>query len=1185
MYNNIFRFELGYLGRQPVFYIGWLLIAAITAFMVYFKLNYSTESSAAIRLNDPVSAAKTLNWLISATFIIPVLLVGNVAFRDKNSRMDGIIKASPVSYKSLLIIRFLSIFLLCSAIYISLGLILELVANLFGFSILVAPPNLIAYVNSYSLLLLPNILIFTALTFAILLSSGRLIMGYILYIALFVITHILGSLDLGGVSRNLCIILDPGGTCVLRQDIALWTQADYQSRSLELSDNLLFNRILWLFIAIFALTVSIISAGRKLQSINHSSKGNPPLNSVFQDTPLQKVTPGQLSVLSQFMIRFRYEASGVLSSWLLPFMLALLVGTGLLVLNLPPESIDKAFFPISSFIAPRIMEGTVLIGVILILLLAGELVWKEKKHNVSELLYSTPASNTVFYGAKFAVLMLVALICTIVSIAAGIIYELNTGPGTVTSFSIYLVIGFFECFIPVTIIGIFALFLQTLSPGKAIGYILSFIWMVLEITVFIWGYEDSLYHLAAIPFINVSEMNGVDHYLNGPVWFAIYWGSIHIFLALVTVLIWRRGTNAQLGTRFKNAWKTLKPASVLTGAASLLVAIVSGGVIYWNTHILHEFITTVDAEKYRVEYEKAFIGQLNQPNPSVTDVDLVVDLDTEKRTLHSRGKLILENKTDRDITLVRVQFYYGTDVKSVSIKDATLRSRNPRFRDYVFELKTALTPGDKTELNFSAFGHETGFYHKSERTPSFINSNGTSLINSLFVPWIGIETSYFLDDDIRRQEHGLKERSAIADKYYSKNRSLYVVDSHGVNLNLVISTGKDQQVLAPGVLKSEKLNGNKRYFHFNTDFPITNQWSILTGRYEVHRDKWDNVNLAMYYDKNYRGNVEHVIDTFRASLEYFTDHFGPYQYKQLSMAIYPYGVPAISYPATIAYPEGSYIIESSKKGSITALEYVVAHEVAHQWWAHQLAPAKVPGATFLSETLAEYSALMVMEKKYGKEFVRFFLKRDLDRYLKYRSTDGGEEPLVRARNNQEHIAYHKGAMAMYALRESIGVITLNTALKQFLEAYRYKGAPYPTPDNLLEMLRKAAGKQHDGLITDLFEKITFWEFSAITANSVQTQDGRWKTTALFKGSKFYADAFGSLKPAKIGNLVRVGLYRNSPSQSGYQAISTITWKNHYVDKEVFKVEFISEQKPLFVGINSNLKFIEQRMEDNFVPVH
>lgn len=59
--------------------------------------------------------------------------------------------------------------------------------------------------------------------------------------------------------------------------------------------------------------------------------------------------------------------------------------------------------------------------------------------------------------------------------------------------------------------------------------------------------------------------------------------------------------------------------------------------------------------------------------------------------------------------------------------------------------------------------------------------------------------------------------------------------------------------------------------------------------------------------------------------------------------------------------------------------------------------ADVQGSAVISESLSQYSALMVMEHKYGPQMLRRFLKYELDRYLRGRSSESkGEQPLLRS---------------------------------------------------------------------------------------------------------------------------------------------------------------------------------------------
>ena len=105
----------------------------------------------------------------------------------------------------------------------------------------------------------------------------------------------------------------------------------------------------------------------------------------------------------------------------------------------------------------------------------------------------------------------------------------------------------------------------------------------------------------------------------------------------------------------------------------------------------------------------------------------------------------------------------------------------------------------------------------------------------------------------------------------------------------------------------------------------------------------------------------------KKSLDYCTRNFGPYQHQQVRILEFPrYARFAQSLPNTIPYSEAiGFIARVEQTDDIDYPFYVTAHEVAHQWWAHQVIGADVQGATMLSETLAQYSALMVMEKEYG----------------------------------------------------------------------------------------------------------------------------------------------------------------------------------------------------------------------------
>src|SRR5204863_4859820 len=170
---------------------------------------------------------------------------------------------------------------------------------------------------------------------------------------------------------------------------------------------------------------------------------------------------------------------------------------------------------------------------------------------------------------------------------------------------------------------------------------------------------------------------------------------------------------------------------------------------------------------------------------------------------------------------------------------------------------------------------------------------------------------------------------------------------------------------------------------------------------------------------------DRMIAAVKDTLEYATTNFSPYPQKVIRIAEFPrYAGFAQSFPATIPYSEAIGFIAEVRPDDPEDIDYptfITAHEVSHQWWAHQVVGADTQGATLLSETLAEYTGLMVMKRRYGADRMKRFLRYDLDQYLIGRSMERKKElPLLRVESSQFYIRYNKGGLAMYALADLVG---------------------------------------------------------------------------------------------------------------------------------------------------------------------
>ena len=343
------------------------------------------------------------------------------------------------------------------------------------------------------------------------------------------------------------------------------------------------------------------------------------------------------------------------------------------------------------------------------------------------------------------------------------------------------------------------------------------------------------------------------------------------------------------------------------------------------------------------------------------------------------------------------------------------------------------------------------------------------------------------------------------------HRNLFIADSEWVTFHATVSTAPDQIAVAPGYLKREWIEGGRRKFEYEMgDTRINNFFSFISGRFAVRRDQWKDVKLEIYYDPAHPYNLDKMIEVTKAGLDYFERSFGPYQFRQFRVLEFPrYRSFAQSFPNTVPYSEALGFIERMKKpDDIDFLFFITAHELAHQWWAHQLIGSATQGSNMMSESLAEYSALKVMEHKYGAASVRKFLRYELDGYLRGRGREARQEPPLALVQREPYVWYQKGSLALFALADYLGEDRLNAALRGYLEKYRYASGTYPDTRSFVAALRTAAPPELRYLVDDLFESIVLYDNRAVTAVVTTMPDGKYKVALTISVQKRKADGAG-----------------------------------------------------------------------------
>lgn len=237
----------------------------------------------------------------------------------------------------------------------------------------------------------------------------------------------------------------------------------------------------------------------------------------------------------------------------------------------------------------------------------------------------------------------------------------------------------------------------------------------------------------------------------------------------------------------------------------------------------------------------------------------------------------------------------------------------------------------------------------------------------------------------------------------------------------------------------------------------------------------------------------------------------------------------------------------------------------------------------MSEALAQYSALMVMEKRYGKDQMRKFLKYELDRYLRGRRSEMRKELPLTLVENQNYIHYNKGSVVMYALQDYIGEDNVNKALAAYLADWAYLDPPFSTSADFMKYIDAVTPDSLKYLLTDMFENITIFDIKAKEANMEKLENGKYKVTLTADIQKFRADSLGNETAIALNDWIDVGVL-TTKEVDGKKKQVALYMQKHKIDSSNPTFEIIVDEKPETAGVDPYNKLIDRHSDNNTVKV-
>lgn len=1134
-------------------------------------------------INAPRSVALTVAFLGCLGVIVVAAMMGRSVQQDFEYDMHHFFFSAPIGKHAYVFGRFIGAYLTLAIVFSSI--VLGAWAGSFIPGIdpdRLGPTSAAIYLRPYVFILLPNLFIFGSIFFVLAALTRRMLPVYVASVVMMIGYIVAPSLARDLDYKTLAALMDPFGTTALIRLTEYWPIAERNTRLVPFEGVYLTNRLIW---SGFGLVVLLLGYWRFhfVSTIDsraaNRGEGEQPLrlSQAAVDTQEKPDFAGRslaLLLLKSVWFNLRESVKNIYF-----VVIALAAVLAMLASSLSLGSMfGTNTYPVTYKVLELISETFSLFMLVITTFYAGELVWREREARVAQMIDALPVPSWLpLLGKTFGLIGLQAVMLCVVMVC-GMLIQLFKGyfalePG------LYLQTLFLIQLPQYAQLAVLAIALQVLINQKYLAYFAMILYYIASITFSSLGLDHPMLLYGSSPNFVYSAMNGYGHFLARERWFELYWGGCALLLLVLSVLFWPRGSNAELGSRIQLARRNLTLPVLVSFAIGLAIFAGAGGVLYYNLHVANDFQTAWRKDEDRAQYERRYKKLAALPQPRITDVNLQVDIVPEQRRLVVKGYYQLENRGAGPISDIFIHEDRLADLRLRFSQQARLLFADQERGFYGYRLAAPLAPGARLALEFDLEFAPHGILGLGMDTP--VLGNGTFFNNSS-MPHIGYQPSHELSDDRDRKRHSLapRERMLARDDPKGLANNYLANDADWINFDAVVSTSPDQIAIAPGTLERDWIDKGRRYFHYKMDKPILNLYAFQSARYEVRHDRWQDVTIDVYYHPGHDFNLDRIVKGVKSALEYYTKNYSPYQHKVVRIVEFPrYAAFAQSYPNTIPYSESiGFIAKVDDKNpkDIDYPFYVTAHEVAHQWWGHQLVGANTRGSTMLSETLAEYSALMVMKQTVGPAKMRRFLRYDLDRYLTGRARENKKELPLAQNENQDYIQYRKGSLAMYLLQDLVGEEKVNGVLHELLTRYAFEGAPYPNAAVLVDGLRKAVPPAQAGLVDDLFESIVLFENRATMATARKRADGKYEVTIVANAAKVRAGELGEEKEAPLKDMIEFGV----DDKDG----NPLVRERRLVEQKDVTVTLVVEARPAKAGIDPDNKLIDRKPSDNLIDV-
>jgi ABC-2 type transport system permease protein len=1215
MFKEIFSFELKYRLRRPATYFYGLLLFAFTLFI--FLYGGGAEK---VNVDSPYYLALQLTNLSIFTTMIASAIMGVPVYRDIEHDTKGYFFTYPISEKGYLMGRYLGSFFILAIVGLmiplgaAVGSALAPIFNLGDNADRYEGFRFAKYAMVYATILLPNFFFIGTLFFSLVALTRNIFVNYAGGVLLFIVYLVTLTLTSDLENKTLVQYLDPYGLSALQEQFKTLTPPEKNTFLGYFQNLLVWNRVIWVSASAFLLLFTLyrfdfqrfiaVKLGKKQRKANEVEAAL----SLKSDIKNQKLLPSVSKIFSSnFYLKSMFSLAGVEFRNIIKdvYFIVMIIAGGLFLF------LDGFFASITygvrdlpmTYHMVEAQDGTFFFFVLIIIVFyTGEVVHRDKSVRYANIADALPVPNWMLYGSKFLSLIYVVLLLGVLVIACGMLNQIFKG-----YFNFELPLYLEGLVVPTAkriLMVMLAFFIHILVNNKFTGHIINVGFWVVQGGI--QQFAEASYNMffyGNTPNYRLSDMNQMGHFWAAQGSFLTYWLALGGIFIVVGNLLWNRGSEDAWKARWSLAKQRFNKLSGASLVALAAIFIGSGAWTYYNVSVVNDFMTADQNRELQANYEKTYRKYLNIPQPKMTDVKIDVALYPSVRRAVLTGFFTMVNKTNKPIDSLHLSNgspVTFTDITKLTWNGAVLNKihNDTIHKYYIYKLPKTMMPNDTVWVEMGINAEYRGF--PNEGIDRSIVYNGTFFDLSIF-PQMGYSSQGELSSEKYRKKYGLEIRDhELPARTDSLGLSTLLFNDDGdfVTFEGTVSTEADQIAVLPGYLQKEwtTTEGGKtrRHFKYQQDGLMDLFFSVVSARYDVKRDTITLANgkpliVEIFHHPKHKYNLSHFTEGVIDAVQYFSKNYTPYQYRQLRILEFPrYAGFAQSFPNTVPYSESfGWVADFKDPDKTDYAYYVTAHEVAHQWWGHQICPSFTRGANQISESMAEYSALMVLKNKYGKDVMQNFLKYALEQYQQGRGFESKAEETLLDNETGSYIWYQKGSLVLYALQDYIGEDKLNAAFKAYAEkaAMREK-PPFTTTDEWYSYIKGATPDSLKYFVEDCFEKLTLYENKVKKAEYTDLGNGQTKVKLTVEVKKLYYDKKGNQTGEGKGkDLIDIGIFAaDGKNAKGMKQKTPLYLQKHWLTAGEHVIELTVKGTPEKAGIDPYNKLIDRIADDNLISV-